>query len=68
VQAEIEWRDIMVPIREKLARSTRPFDFEGVAGSRQRATTSRPRDANTDGDFVSTCQHVQIEELARSDI
>jgi hypothetical protein len=68
VQAEIEWRDIMVPIREKLARSKRPFDFEGVAGSRQRATTPRPRDANADGDFVSTCQHVQIEELARSDI
>ena len=29
--AETEWRDIMVPIREKLARSKQPFNFEGVA-------------------------------------
>ena len=31
MQAETEWRDIMVPIREKLARSKQPFNFEGVA-------------------------------------
>lgn len=51
VQAETEWRDITVPIREKLTRSKRPFDFEGLARSRRRATTSRPRDAHADGGF-----------------
>lgn len=31
VQAETEWRKTKIPIREKLARSRQPFDFDGVA-------------------------------------